>query len=57
MALSRVDLAGNPTVLGPVYAPPAGFTASRIAAGCGLTRVLWTNVNGAAVDLGPFRRR
>ena len=50
MALWRVDLAGNPTVLGPVYEPPAGFTASRIAAGSdGLTRVLWTNVNGAAV--------
>ena len=50
IALWRVDGDGNPTALGPIYAPPSGYWASRIAAGSdGLTRVLWTNPSGSAV--------
>ena len=50
IALWRVDGGGNPTALGPIYAPPSGYWASRIAAGSdGLTRVLWTSASGSAV--------
>jgi hypothetical protein len=50
MAVWRVDSAGNPAALGPIYPPPPGFAASRIAIGRdGLTRVLWTSVDGAAI--------
>ena len=49
MALWRVDDAGNPTVLGPIYGPPPGLSAVRIAAGPdGRTRVLWANTGGSA---------
>ena len=50
MALWRVDGDGKPTALGPIYPPPPGFTARRIAAGAdGLTRVLWSDANGNAI--------
>jgi photosystem II stability/assembly factor-like uncharacterized protein len=50
IALWRVDDDGNPTALGPIYAPPSRYWASRIAAGSdGLTRVLWTSPSGSAV--------
>jgi hypothetical protein len=68
IAFWRVDAAGKPTGLGPIYPPPSGYAASRIAAGPdGLTRVLWAKSSGAAllwimsaddvfresIDLGP----
>lgn len=68
MALWRVDDAGNPTALGPIYSPPPGLTASRISAGAdGRTRVLWSGTEDAvlwvmsadnvfveSIDLGAF---
>jgi hypothetical protein len=50
MALFRVDDSGNVSARGPVYAAPAGFAAQRVGAGPdGLTRVLWTDLNGSAL--------
>jgi photosystem II stability/assembly factor-like uncharacterized protein len=48
MALWSVDSAGNRTI-GPTLAPAAaGLSASRVSAGDdGLTRVLWTSLEGA----------